>query len=149
MQAFIQVSKSLISPSINSKFELSLNKSIFSFHDLKKLTGDASKQTKGEFINDLIGVSKKLASLNFFEETDSKYKLYVLFQTFDLDKNNERLEVTVHPKFEYVFNKIGMEFTQFELKEFIKINSTYAKTAYRLLKQYASTGFFKRKIKVK
>jgi len=123
--------------------ESNLNSTVFSFHDLKKLTGDASKQTKKEFIDDLIGVSKKLASLNFYEETDSKFSIYILFQTFELDKINETLEVMVHPKFEYVFNKIGMEFTQFELKEFVNINSTYAKTAYRLLKQYRTTGWWK------
>ncbi|MGF2146556.1 RepB family plasmid replication initiator protein [Vagococcus fluvialis] len=123
--------------------ESNLNSTVFSFQDLKKLTGDASKQTKKEFIDDLIGVSKKLASLNFYEETDSKFSLYILFQTFELDKINETLEVMVHPKFEYVFNKIGMEFTQFELKEFVNINSTYAKTAYRLLKQYRTTGWWK------
>jgi len=123
--------------------EVSSNKTIFSFHELKKLTGDASKQTKQNFINDLISVSKKLASLNFYEETESKFSIYILFQTFELDKSNETLEVIVHPKFEYVFNKIGMEFTQFELKEFVNINSTYAKTAYRLLKQYRTTGWWK------
>jgi len=36
-----------------------------------------------------------------------------------------------------------MEFTQFELDEFIHIQSTYAKTAYRLLKQYRTTGWWK------
>ena len=79
------------------------------------------------------------------ERTDDgmSANLFVLFQTFKIDGYNETLNVMVHPQFEYVFNKIGMEFTQFELDEFIHIQSTYAKSTYRLLKQYRTTGWWK------
>lgn len=123
--------------------ETSTNTTTFTFQELKDLTGDLANQTKQGFLNDLVNVSKKLASLNFIEETSDKFKLYVVFQTFEFDKNLEVLDVMVHPKFEYIFNKIGIEFTQFELAEFVGINSTYTKTIYRLLKQYRTTGWWK------
>ena len=117
----------------------------FSFDKLKELTKFKQNLTKKEFVNELISVSKKLGTLNYLERTDDgmSAKLFVLFQTFDINGPDETLTVMVHPQFEYVFNKIGMEFTQFELEEFVNVSSTYAKTAYRLLKQYRTTGWWK------
>lgn len=117
----------------------------FTFLQLKQLSKFKKNLTKKEFVDDLISVSKKLGSLNYLERSSNgmNAKLFILFQTFDINGDNETLKVCVHPQFEYVFNKIGMEFTQFELDEFISIQSTYAKSTYRLLKQYRSTGWWK------
>lgn len=78
--------------------------------------------------------------MNYLESSEDEMviSLFVLFQTFTIDRNKETLTVSVHLQFEYVFNKIGIEFTQFELKVFINVSSTYAKISYRLLKQYRS-----------
>jgi len=118
---------------------------MFTFDQLKSLAQFKKNLTKKEFVEDLISVSKKLGTLNYLERTDDgmSANLFVLFQTFKIDGHNETLKVMVHPQFEYVFNKIGMEFTQFELDEFIHIQSTYAKSTYRLLKQYRTTGWWK------
>lgn len=118
---------------------------MFTFSQLKELAKFKKNLTKKEFVDDLISVSKKLGSLNYLERSEDgmNAKLFILFQTFDISGDNETLKVMVHPQFEYVFNKIGMEFTQFELDEFIRIQSTYAKSAYRLLKQYRTTGWWK------
>ena len=43
--------------------------------------------------------------------------------------------------FKYILNEITQNFTKFELEEFTNIRSSYAKTAYRLLKQYRKTGY--------
>lgn len=53
---------------------------------------------------------------------------------------NRTLEVGLSPKFEYIVNKLEANFTQYELEEFTTIRSTYAKTAYRLLKQWRTIG---------
>lgn len=37
-------------------------------------------------------------------------------------------------------NNLNANFTRFELEEFVKLKSTYAKNLYRLLKQYRTTG---------
>ncbi|MDT2850394.1 replication initiation protein [Vagococcus carniphilus] len=118
---------------------------MFTFSQLKELAKFKKNLTKKEFVEDLISVSKKLGSLNYLERSEDgmNAKLFILFQTFDISGDNETLKVMVHPQFEYVFNKIGMEFTQFELDEFIGIQSTYAKSTYRLLKQYRTTGWWK------
>ena len=118
---------------------------MFTFDQLKSLAQFKKNITKKEFVEDLISVSKKLGSLNYLERSEDgmNAKLFILFQTFDISGGNETLKVMVHPQFEYVFNKIGMEFTQFELDEFIRIQSTYAKSTYRLLKQYRTTGWWK------
>ena len=42
--------------------------------------------------------------------------------------------------FWYILNKLSANFTQYELQEFTSIRSTYAKTAYRLLKQWRTVG---------
>ena len=49
-------------------------------------------------------------------------------------------QVSVSPLFEYILNKLSANFTQYELQEFTSIRSTYAKTAYRLLKQWRTVG---------
>ena len=117
----------------------------FSFEELREITPFKKNITKKEFVDELVSVSKKLSTLNYLESSEDGMivKLFVLFQTFDINGIEETLTVGVHPQFEYVFNKIGMEFTQFELDEFIRIQSTYAKSAYRLLKQYRTTGWWK------
>lgn len=132
--------------SIVSKIrETGVFETIFSFDELKELSNFKKNLTRKEFINELISVSRKLSSLNYLERSDDGWDatLFILFQTFKIRGNEETLTVSVHPQFEYVFNKIGMEFTQFELQEFVDVSSTYAKTTYRLLKQYRTTGWWK------
>lgn len=132
--------------SIVSKIrETGVFETIFSFDELKELSNFKKNLTRKEFINELISVSRKLSSLNYLERSDDGWDatLFILFQTFKIRGNEETLTVSVHPQFEYVFNKIGIEFTQFELQEFVDVSSTYAKTTYRLLKQYRTTGWWK------
>lgn len=117
----------------------------FTFEQIKELSKFKKNLTRKEFVTELVSVSKKLGSLNYLERSEDGLdaKLFILFQTFDIKGSQDILKVCVHPQFEYVFNKIGMEFTQFELDEFIHIQSTYAKSTYRLLKQYRTTGWWK------
>lgn len=69
--------------------------------------------------------------MNLFSRFDSKW-------TEDLSE----LEITVKvsDEFEYVLNQLNSEFTSYELAEFTQIRSTYAKTLYRLLKQWRTVG---------
>lgn len=125
--------------------ETSCYETTFTFDELKELVQFKKNITRKEFVAELISLSKKLGTLNYLERSEDGWNatLFILFQTFDVKGKEETLDVMVHPKFEYVFNKIGLEFTKFELEEFVGINSTYAKTAYRLLKQYRTTGWWK------
>lgn len=50
------------------------------------------------------------------------------------------VELKINEKFKYLLENLTENFTSFELKEFIGLNSKYAKTLYRLLKQFRSSG---------
>lgn len=63
-----------------------------------------------------------------------------LFTYFEVDRAERTVEVEVSSKFEYVVNQLEAQFTQYELAEFTEIRSTYAKTMYRLIKQWRTIG---------
>ena len=71
---------------------------------------------------------------------------FVLFTSFKIDEENRYVDIKVNSDFEYILNQLENEFTKFELEQFTEIRSSYAKTMYRLLKQYRQTGFYKVKI---
>src|SRR5699024_11294793 len=50
------------------------------------------------------------------------------------------LEIELSNNFEYILNRLSANFTTYELAEFTAIRSTYAKTMYRLLKQWRTIG---------
>ena len=69
--------------------------------------------------------------MNLFSQFDSKW-------TKDLSELE--IKVKVSENYEYVLNQLNSEFTSYELAEFTQIRSTYAKTLYRLLKQWRTIG---------
>lgn len=72
-----------------------------------------------------------LERMNLFSKFQSKW-------TEDL--SDLEIKIKVSDEFEYVLNKLNSEFTSYELIEFTQIRSTYAKTIYRLLKQWRTLG---------
>lgn len=85
-------------------------------------------------------VADKVVDLKYYERTEHSYAVMNLFSYFRVDEKECIVEVEVSSKFEYVINKLEAQFTQYELAEFTNIRSTYAKTAYRLLKQWRTVG---------
>lgn len=85
-------------------------------------------------------VADKVVDLKYYERTEHSYAVMNLFSYFRVDEKECIVEVEVSSKFEYVINKLEAQFTQYELQEFTTIRSTYAKTAYRLLKQWRTVG---------
>ena len=85
-------------------------------------------------------VADKVVDLKYYERTEHSYAVMNLFSYFRVDEKERIVEVEVSSKFEYVVNKLEAQFTQYELAEFTNIRSTYAKTAYRLLKQWRTKG---------
>ncbi len=54
------------------------------------------------------------------------------------------MEIQVNmPYFGYLLNYLNANFTSFELLEFQNISGKYAKTLYRLLKQWKISWYFK------
>ena len=87
---------------------------------------------------------KKISQIHYIEKTKNSLELMNLFSRFRVDWEEDlsdmTLEVKVTEEFKYVINKLQVEFTSYELAEFTQIRSTYAKTVYRLLKQWRTVG---------
>lgn len=111
----------------------------FSFMDLKNITGYAPTSLK-RFISDILRMNDKLMSMKCILEKDGEIFQFVLFPTFSINANKELLTVSVNEKFAFILNDLTKNFTRFELEQFIKVESKYAKNLYRLLKQYRRTG---------
>ena len=119
----------------------------FAFADLKKISNYASKDMK-RFIKDLKGTYDRLLELKFShkyiaQNNDSRETRFVLFSEFDINYTQENITIKVNPTFKYILNDITSEFTKFELQAFTNLKSSYAKTTFRLLKQFRMTGFWK------
>ncbi|GAB0055702.1 hypothetical protein YGH035_15200 [Helicobacter pylori] len=73
-------------------------------------------------------------------------KNYMLFQICEIVSDKETreflyMDIQLNTGYQYLLNNLGMgQYTSFKLIEFQKVRGKYAKTLYRLLKQYKSTG---------
>ncbi|RVY71049.1 replication initiation protein [Helicobacter pylori] len=73
-------------------------------------------------------------------------KNYMLFQVCEIVSNKETkeflyMDIQLNTGYHYLLNNLGMgQYTSFKLIEFQQVRGKYAKTLYRLLKQYKSTG---------
>ena len=89
----------------------------------------------------------KVSQIYYFEKSSHSMRFMHLFNEFRVDWNDDYSDVIVtisaSSNFEYILNKFEAEFTQYELAEFTLIRSTYAKTMYRLLKQWRTVGLKK------
>ncbi|MDN6163415.1 MAG: replication initiation protein [Tetragenococcus halophilus] len=87
---------------------------------------------------------KKISQIHYIERTSNSLELMNLFSRFKVNWSDDLVDMTaivkVTEEFEYVINQLNVEFTSYELKEFTTIRSTYAKTVYRLLKQWRTVG---------
>lgn len=96
------------------------------------------------FYNTMDNLANNISKLRYIERTSHSVEYMALFTRFKVewaeDLSDMRAIVSISDKFEYIVNKLEANFTQYELEEFTKIRSTYAKTAYRLLKQWRTVG---------
>ena len=85
-----------------------------------------------------------VTEMKYIEETTHSYEVMNLFQRFKVQWNEDYTEmhatIRVSGDFEYILNQLNANFMKFELDEFIKLRSTYAKQMYRLLKQWRTVG---------
>lgn len=114
----------------------------FSFEEVKRLSGYQKKDKKA-FVEKLMSMNRKLMSITTDVVIGSKYLQFVLFTTFVTDTEEDTLTVSVNQDFQFVLNDLTKNFTRFELEEFLSLESKYAKTLYRLVKQYKSTGEYR------
>lgn len=86
----------------------------------------------------------KLSELKYIERTTRSLQVMTLFSLFRVDWTNDyssmNVKIKTSEEFEYVLNQLNANFTIWELAEFTKIRSTYAKSMYRLIKQWRTIG---------
>ena len=113
----------------------------FSFEDLRELS-DYKYTAHDRFIKDIEGVYDKLIKLDIKLGTATEFTKFVLFTKYSISAKNERVEIRINEEFKDILNNITGNFTRFELMEFTELQSSYSKTAYRLLKQFRNTGYW-------
>ena len=111
------------------------------FEKLRLKTGYTQHPIK-QFVSDLKRMNDKLMKITCNLQTKTEIIMFVLFPTFKINLDNQTLTVRVNEEFKFILNDLIKNFTRFDLSEFIKLDSKYSKTLYRLLKQYRTTGKF-------
>lgn len=117
--------------------EQGLKKLVFDTDELKQL---ASSSRKYRWEETIVSAVKKIGQLTYFEQSENKFRVMTLFEIFEVDLEKRIVEVKVSSNFDYILNKLETQFTRYELEEFTSIRSTYAKTMYRILKQWRTVG---------
>lgn len=113
----------------------------FDFEELRELS-DYKYTAYDRFINDIEGVYDKLIQLNIKIGTPTEFTKFVLFTQYSVSAEKQTVTIQVNNNFKDILNNILGGFTKFELEEFTMLRSSYSKTAYRLLKQFRSTGYY-------
>ena len=115
----------------------------FDKYQLAELANYSIQHNK-RFYDTMDSLANNISQLRYIEKTSKSIEYMPLFTRFRVDweenLSDMQAQVSVSPHFEYILNKLSANFTQYELQEFTTIRSTYAKTAYRLLKQWRTVG---------
>ena len=116
---------------------------VFDKYQLAELANYSIQHNK-RFYDTMDSLANNITQLRYIEKTKNSIEYMPLFTWFRVDWEDDlsdmKAEVSVSPRFEYILNRLSANFTQYELQEFTTIRSTYAKTAYRLLKQWRTVG---------
>lgn len=111
----------------------------FDADDLKELSKFADKHTK-RWLEVMEKTTEKVVQLYYKEKKNGEINVMTLFNRFSINLEKQTIVVEVSNQWEYILNEFQANFTVFELEEFTEIRSTYAKTMYRLLKQWRTQG---------
>ncbi|MGN8520047.1 replication initiation protein [Helicobacter pylori] len=127
----------------------------FEPQDLKRMIMVKSNLTNRQLLQILKSLLDNIGGANFWiirehvenGEIYEDHTSYMLFKQFEIrihkpTQTIEYLDVQLNDSYHYLLNNLGMggQYTSFKLLEFQRVRGKYAKTLYRLLKQYKSTG---------
>ncbi|ANZ68715.1 replication initiation protein [Secundilactobacillus paracollinoides] len=115
----------------------------FSFDQLKELS--AYKPTaNNRFIDDIESTYQKILGLRFGRRSkDGLYReFFVMFTEFEINgqADNPYVDIKIYPKAIKLLNELE-SWVRYALSEFRDLKSSYAKTMFRLLKQFRTTGY--------
>ena len=110
---------------------------MLTFEELKKLSEYKKTQNK-YFIDSLIEINQNLLSikLNFKNYTEGLYIGATFFTYYEINEQEKTLSISVNRKLTYLINDLTKNFTQFELKRLVQMESKYSKIIFRFLKQF-------------
>lgn len=124
--------------SIISKLKEKGTRKIFlDFSELQHLS--CYKGYRQKFIDDLDRIYTKMLDLKIWNKNEDVSEAWVLFTHYKIDKKNNEVSIAINPDMKGVLNSLA-NWTRFSLQQFVSLNSTYSKTAFRLLKQYRTVG---------
>ncbi|BCD48544.1 replication initiation protein [Helicobacter suis] len=119
---------------------------VFDLDEIKAMV-HAVKISKNELSGVVKRLWKNIRTANFWILLPKRDENHMLFKTFAINYHDTQktqvksMEIQVNmPYFGYLLNFLNANFTSFELLEFQNIRGKYAKTLYRLLKQWKSVG---------
>ena len=115
----------------------------FSFEQLKELS--AYKPTaNNRFIDDVESTYQKILGLRFGRRSkDGLHReFFVMFTEFEINGHADGpyVDIKIYPKAIKLLNELE-SWVRYALSEFRNLKSSYAKTMFRLLKQFRTTGY--------
>lgn len=115
----------------------------FSFDQLKELS--AYKPTaNNRFIDDIESTYQKILGLRFGRRSkDGLHReFFVMFTEFEINghADDPYVDIKIYPKAIKLLNELE-SWVRYALSEFRALKSSYAKTMFRLLKQFRTTGY--------
>lgn len=115
----------------------------FTFDQLKDLS-NYKPTANNRFIDDIERTYDHLMDLRFGHRSKSGLdrERFTMFITFEIKGSAEvpHVDIQVHPKAIPLLNDLA-QWVRFNLPEFNNLTSSYAKTMFRLIKQYRTTGY--------
>ena len=115
----------------------------FSFDQLKELSNYKPTANK-RFLDDIQDTYQKLLGLAFSKVSKSgkRRQMFVMFTQFDINGEDDipYVDVQVHEMALPLLNNLDT-WVRYSLTEFRELKSGYAKTAFRLLKQFRTQGW--------
>ena len=119
------------------------DEAVISFDEFKKLIGYNPTKSEKRFINELQSMNRKQLLSTGMIKNGNKIEQFVLFTRFVIDPDEKTITAEVNRRYKYILNEVTKNFTRFELEEFVGLGSKYAKSLYRLLKQFRTTGLYR------
>lgn len=110
----------------------------FQFEELRDLS-QYSETSIQRFVNDLESTYDKMLVLTVGSRTKLNIRKFVLFTGFEISGEDGYVDIRLNPDLKSILNELDT-WTRFSLQQFNALHSTYAKTLFRLLKQYRTTG---------
>lgn len=115
----------------------------FTFDQLKDLS-NYKATANNRFIDDLQNTYEKILSLRFGSRSESglNRSMFVMFTEFEIvgDVDEPYVDIRIYEKALPLLNNLD-SWTRYSLQQFNELQSSYAKTMFRLLKQFRTKGY--------